>query len=131
VSRESVNVVEAAYAVLADSGLEAFAGYWADEIEWRAIGGSWRGRDAGLAYMQAWLDLFEDFITEPVEVIDGGGDHAVIWLRYSGRLKRSGMEVPPEYFAILIEVRDGKMVRAREYATRDEAVDASASPERA
>jgi ketosteroid isomerase-like protein len=123
-SQENVRVVEAAYEVFASSGLEAFAGHWADEIEWQAMRGRWHGRQAGRAYMQEWLDLFDDFNTEVVELIDAPNEQVVTYLRYSGRAKRSGMEVPPEYFAIVIEVRDGKIARAQEYATHAEALEA-------
>ena len=52
-SQENVSVVEDAYRALTGSGLEAFADHWADDIEWRAMRGRWRGRNAGLAYMRS------------------------------------------------------------------------------
>ena len=128
-SRENVRVVQTAYRTFADSGLEAFADYWADDLEWLATRGQWRGREAGLAYMREWLDLFDDFTTEPIDVIDAGDDKVVIYLRYRGRAKGSGIEVPPEYFAIVIEVHDGKFAHALEYATREEALRAAARSE--
>jgi ketosteroid isomerase-like protein len=124
-SRESVSVVEAAYKALAGSGLEAFAEYWAGDIEWRTMRGRWHGREAGLAYMREWLDLFDDFTTEPIELIDAGDEQVVIYVRYSGRAKGSGVEVPPEYFAIVLQVREAKIAHALEYATREEALEAA------
>jgi ketosteroid isomerase-like protein len=121
---ENVKVVREAYDVLASQGVEAFSRYWADDIEWHAIGGRWQGVDAGRAYLDAWLDLFDPFETEPLEVIDTGDERVVIYLRYSGRAKGSGLEVPPEYFAIVAELRGGRMVRAREYETREQALEA-------
>jgi hypothetical protein len=35
------------------------------------------------------------------------------------------MEVPPGYFVVVNEVRNGKMVTGREYATREEALEAA------
>jgi ketosteroid isomerase-like protein len=122
-SEENVSVVEAAYKELTDTGLEAFADYWTDDIEWRAMRGRWRGRKAGLAYMQEWTDMFEDFTTEPLELIDAGDHKVVLYLRYRGRASGSGMDVPPEYFAIVLEIRDNKIARAQEYATRSEALE--------
>jgi hypothetical protein len=46
-------------------------------------------------------------------------------LRYSGREKRTGIKVPPEYFAVVNELRNGSMVAGREYATRKEALEAA------
>ena len=129
-SQGNVSVVEDAYRTLTGDGLEAFADYWDDDIEWRAMRGRWRGRKAGVAYMREWLELFDDFSTEPIELIDAGGQQVVLYLRYRGRARRSGIEVPPEYFAIVIDIRDDKIARAREYATRAEALEAVGLRER-
>lgn len=45
-------------------------------------------------------------------------------LRYGGRSKLSGIAVPPEYFAIVLQIRDGKITRGVEYGTREEALEA-------
>ena len=123
-SQENVEVVQAAYDTLTSSGVEAFSAYWANDIEWRTMRDRWAGRDAGRAYLQELHDLFDDFTTEPLELIDAGGDQVVAYLRYGGQSKRGGVRVPPEYFAIVIRVRHGKIVRATEYATRTEALKA-------
>jgi ketosteroid isomerase-like protein len=124
-SEENRRVVEAALQAWTKSGLDAFANYWTDDIEWRAIGGKWQGKDAGLAYLGAWYELFDDFTVEPIDLIDAGGERFIIHLRYRGRAPRGGMQVPPEYCAALIDVRDGKIVHAVEYATPEEALEAA------
>jgi ketosteroid isomerase-like protein len=48
----------------------------------------------------------------------------VVVNRVSGRAKLSGVETDLTY-AIVYTVRDGRIVRGREYATRDEAVAAA------
>ena len=123
-SQESVEVVRAAYVALDTRGLDAFAEYWAEDIEWQTIRDRWRGREAGRAYLQELVDLFEGFRTEPLELLDAGGQRVVVYLRYGGRSKHSGIPVPPEYFAIVIEVRDGKIAHALEYGTRRDALEA-------
>ena len=122
-SQESVRVAEAAYEALTSSGLDAFADYWADDIEWRTMRSNWYGKKAGGAYMQELLDLFDDLRTEPIEFIDATGDRVVLYLRYDGRSKLSGMSVPPEYFAIVLQIRDGKIAQGVEYRTRAEALE--------
>jgi SnoaL-like domain len=62
-------------------GLDAFSEYWADDIEWQAIGGRWRGKDAGRAYLREWLDLFDEFRPEPIELIDAGGEQVITVVR--------------------------------------------------
>jgi ketosteroid isomerase-like protein len=121
-SQENVEIVRAAYDALSNRGVDAFSDYWATDIEWQTMRDQWWGRKAGRAYLQELFDLFDDFTTEPLELIDAGEDRVVICLRYGGRSKRGGMPVPPEYFAIVIRVRDGEIARASEYATRREAL---------
>jgi ketosteroid isomerase-like protein len=123
----NAELIAQAYEMLSARGVEAFSSYWSDDISWEAIGGSWRGRAAGRRYLQQWYDLFDGLTTEPLEIVEAGDDQVVVYIRYSGRAKRTGMEVPPEYFAVLTEVRDGKITRAREYATTAEALAAAAS----
>jgi len=130
-SQEDVRVVEAAYGALTSDGLDAFADYWADDIEWRTMRASWYGKEAGRAYLQELLDLFDDFRTEPIEFIDATRGRVVLHLRYAGRSKLSGIEVPPEYFAIVLEIRDGKIARGVEYDTPEEALQAAGLSETA
>ncbi|HEX8856810.1 MAG TPA: nuclear transport factor 2 family protein [Thermoleophilaceae bacterium] len=124
-AQDNVSVLREAYETLASRGVDAFSEYWTDDISWDATGGSWSGRQAGRRYLQQWYDLFDEFTTEPLEILDAGDDQVVIFIRYSGRSKLTGMKVPPEYFAILSEMRDGKIARAREYATTAEALAAA------
>jgi ketosteroid isomerase-like protein len=123
-SQENVRVVQAAYDALITGGVGAFSAYWAEDIEWQTMRDRWRGREAGRAYLQELLDLFDDFTTEPLELIDAGDERVVLYLRYGGRSKRSGMAVPPEYFAIVMRVRDGEIAHGVEYATRQQALEA-------
>jgi ketosteroid isomerase-like protein len=123
-SPENVRVVESAFAALTRGGPDAFSDYWADDIEWRTMREHWHGKEAGRAYLQELFDLFDEFTGEPIEFIDAG-ELVVLFLRYGGRLKRSGLAVPPEYFAIVMRIRDGKIVQGVEYATRGEALEAA------
>ncbi|HZN90632.1 MAG TPA: nuclear transport factor 2 family protein [Thermoleophilaceae bacterium] len=123
-SQDNVRVVEAAYEALSQGGLDGFTEYWADDIEWTTMRASWSGKPAGRAYLQELVDLFDDFRTEPIEVIDAPGDRVVLSLRYGGRSKLSGIAVPPEYFAIVLQIRDGMITRGVEYGTREEALEA-------
>jgi ketosteroid isomerase-like protein len=123
-SRENVQVVEAAYEALSTGGLDAFAEYWGDDIEWTTMRATWYGKEAGRAYLQELFDLFDEFNTEPIEFIDAAGDRVVLYLRYGGRSKLSGVTVPPEYFAIVLQIHDGKIARGVEYRSRHEALEA-------
>ena len=104
--------------------------YWTDDLDHRAIEGALddrgpvHGKDAMRAYAQDWLDTFDDFTTEPVEVIDVGDDRVVAVLKASGRARLSGIETDLTY-AVVYTFRDGKIARGREYMERDEALEAA------
>jgi len=74
--------------------------------------------------MQDWLDMFDDFRAEPVEVIDAGEDKVIAVVRISGRAKLSGVETEMTY-AELSTFRDGKVAWGRQYWTRAEALEAA------
>ena len=73
--------------------------------------------------MEDWRETFDDFRTEPTELIDAGEDRAIAVMRISGRARLSGVEVDLT-FAVVYTLRDGKVARGREYWTRDQALEA-------
>lgn len=134
-SDENVDVVRASFEAWRRGGLDAAAGFWDPKIDWRPMEGApddfgvMHGIEAVRAYMQDWIDMFDDVRLEAEELIDAG-DHVVAVQRGSGRAKISG--VPGELrYAVVYTVRDGKIVRAREYADREQALQAAGMRERA
>jgi len=75
-------------------------------------------------YLQDWIDTFDDYKVEPVELIDAREDVVVAVLRFGGRAKRSGVDTD-QIMAAVFEIRDGKIARGREYATREQALEAA------
>src|SRR5262245_3988182 len=130
-SEENVAALKSAFEVWASGGLDDFAGCWANDIEWRAQEGAiddrgpLHGKAACLAYLQDWLDTFDNFRVEPIELIDAGADRVVAVRRYSGRAKQSGADLPGTDFAVVYVIRDRKIAAGREYATREEALEAA------
>jgi ketosteroid isomerase-like protein len=129
-SKENVATVEAAFQAMERGGLDSLAEYWADDIDYRAAEGALddrgplHGNEAVRDYVQEWLDMFDDWKIEPVELIDAGGDQVFAVLRGSGRAKLSGVETDITYAAVYT-IRDGKVARGREYLTRAEAIEAA------
>ena len=119
-SQESIAAVEDAYRALASGGLDLFLEHWTDDLDHRSIEGApddrgpIHGKDAMRVYMQDWIDTFDDFKTEAVELIDAGGDQVIAMLHASGRAKLSGVETDVTY-AVVYTIRDGKVARGREY----------------
>jgi ketosteroid isomerase-like protein len=77
-SQENVELVRAAFHAWQRGGLDAVAEFWDARIDWRAAEGALddpgpiRGMDAMRAYLQDWLDDFDELSIEPEELIDAG-----------------------------------------------------------
>jgi hypothetical protein len=69
--------------------------------------GPMHGKDAVRAYLQDWIDMFDNFKVEPVELIDAGEDNVVAVIRFGGRAKLSGIETD-QTAAIVYMIRDGR-----------------------
>ena len=129
-SQENVEIVRAAAAAASRGDLDAWLEYWTDDIDFRAAEGApddhgpINGKDALRVFGQDWLDTFDEFKVEPVELIDAGDDNVIAVRRVSGRAKLSGVETDMTY-AELSTLRDGKIARGRQYFTRDEALEAA------
>ena len=130
-SQENIEIVRDAVVAYNRGDLDAFLDeYWADDIDYRAVEGApddhgpIHGKAEMRAYFQDWIDTFDDMKVEPLEVIDPGGDQLIAVLRNSGRAKLSGVETNLTY-AALYTIRDGKIVRGREYWTKEQALEAA------
>ena len=129
-SQENVEIVRDAAAAASRGDLDAWLEYWTDDIDFRAAEGApddhgpINGKDALRVFGQDWLDTFDEFKVEPVELIDAGDDNVIAVMRISGRATLSGVETDMTY-AELSTLRDGKIARGRQYFTRDEALEAA------
>jgi ketosteroid isomerase-like protein len=129
VSEESVSIVRDCLQAYADGGLDAMASFWDDEINWRAIEGApddvgeMQGADRLRRYFQEWVDLFEGITNVAEELFDIGDDRVLAVQRAAGRAKLSGAETEIR-FAVVYTVRDGKIVRGREYLDHGAALNA-------
>ena len=79
-SEENVEIVKAAYEAFARGGLDRYMEHFADDVDYRAVEGApddrgpIHGKDALRAWLQDWIDMFDGFWMELVELIDAGGD---------------------------------------------------------
>ncbi|MHB8234094.1 MAG: nuclear transport factor 2 family protein [Solirubrobacteraceae bacterium] len=130
-SQQNMEIVRQSWAAFADSGLDAMTEFWDADINWRAIEGApddvgeMQGLDAARRYCQDWLDTFDELTSVPEEVIDVGDDRVVGVQRVTGRARLSGVQTELHY-AVVYELRAGKIVRVREYADREQALKAAA-----
>jgi ketosteroid isomerase-like protein len=129
-SQENVEVVTAAYEAFARGGLDRWMEHFTDDVDWRAIEGDIddvgpiHGKDALRAWLQDWIDTFDEFWFEPLELIDAGMDKVVVVERYGGRAKLSGVETD-QTEAEVFTIRDGKITRLWMFQERAEALEAA------
>jgi ketosteroid isomerase-like protein len=129
-SQEDIKTIRDAAAAFDRGDVDAWLEYLADDIDYRAIEGApddpgpMHGKDAVRAYAQDWLEMFGEFRSEPVELIDAGEDRVIAVTKISGRAKLSGVETDLTY-AALYTIRDGKVARGREYWTKEQALEAA------
>ena len=129
-SQENVEVVRRMLQAFADGGPDAMAEFWDPDIDWRAAEGAIddvgeiHGPVAVRRYVQDWIDTFDDLSVAVEELRDVGDDRVLAIQRVNGRAKLSGTEIDLRY-AVVNTVRDGKVVRGREYLKVEEAVEAA------
>ena len=130
-SEENVEVVRLAYEVFARDGLDRFMEHFTDDIEYRVLAGGGslelgplQGKDAVRAYFQDWIEMFDGFWQQLVELIDAGGDTVFTEERYGGRARLSGVETDSANWTVFT-IRDGKIAGGREYETREQALEAA------
>jgi ketosteroid isomerase-like protein len=104
---------------------------WALDVNHRAIEGAPDdvgpiiGRDAMRAYLADWYEMFADLIVIPEEFVDAGPGRVIVVFHVTGTARASG--APSEMrLAIVYTIRAGRIVRGREYLTKDEALAAIA-----
>ena len=111
-------------------GTDAWAEFWHPDINWQAMEGAlddigvMRGPEAMRRYYRQWEETFDEIRTEPDELIDVGGDQVLAVVRSVGRMKGSDAEVDIRY-AVVISIREGKIGKGREFASREEALEAA------
>jgi ketosteroid isomerase-like protein len=126
----SADVVRSYFRTFGSGGVDAAAEFWHPEIEWRAVDGAAddvgviRGRDALRRYYEDWIDTLAELRAEVEEILYESDDRVAAVIRNSGRGRASGVPTKGRYYVACI-VRDGRIVAGREYASREEALEAA------
>jgi ketosteroid isomerase-like protein len=123
-SQENVEIVRRGYEAFARGDLKTAMEMFHSDVEWhdpdRPGGGTYRGHEGVLRNLEEWLEGWEEFRLEPEEFLEAG-DQVVVLVRQSGRGKGSGVEIEAP-LAQAFRLRKGKVVWARTYSSRDEAL---------
>lgn len=131
-SQENVEIIREMFAIVNERGVKAATDSLGDMLapEFRLEEAaevpdpaSYTGRDAFIANMAKLEESFEELRLEPVEVVDLG-EKIIVVVSMSGRGRGSSAAVQMT-FAQLWLLRDSKAVSLRDYATREEALEAA------
>jgi ketosteroid isomerase-like protein len=130
VAREDVEVVLDQFAAVNDRDFERAMSLYADDVELFVSpgafleGGTAKGRETVGEWFGNWFRTFEPGYRFDIEEARDLGDAVLLIASHHGRGRTSGAEVHGRT-AYLYRVRDGKIVRAELYSSRDEALQAS------
>ena len=96
------------------------------EVEWSAPedGTTYRGREGVRQRLEEWLESFDDYRYEVQRIIDCGGDDVLVEATEVGRGATSGAEVRSTHYELLT-IRDGMIVRIREFYDEGDALEAA------
>ena len=96
------------------------------DVEWSAPedGTTYRGREGVRQRLKEWLNSFDDYRYEINRIIDCGDDEVLVKASEVGRGAASGAEVRQTNYELLT-IRDGLIVRIREYYDEGKALEAA------
>jgi ketosteroid isomerase-like protein len=133
ISRENAAIVRSVYAAFnglaSSSGAESYVTtHFHPDCEYEPVeeASAVRGHGEITSWVERWFEAWEDAWDEIIEVI-ASGRMVVAAIRVHGRGRKSGMEISQKLFDVH-ELRDGKVVRIREYLTREQALEAAGLP---
>jgi ketosteroid isomerase-like protein len=127
-SEENVEIVRRWIEAFNRGGVDMAAHFVDSDVEWTTTGlyieaGTYRGHEGVLRYLDALAAEFEDFRSEPEELIDAG-DQVVVPVRITGRGRQSGAPVDLA-FTMVVSLRNGRIFRIRNFPEKAEALEAA------
>jgi ketosteroid isomerase-like protein len=128
-SQENAEIIRDAFDAIQSPGAEPVFAFLAPDIEWEVRpdlpdAGIYEGHDGVRKLFSRFTDVMEDIWFRPEEFIQVSEDEFVVPLRWGGRGKGSGLDFE-EREAWIFTVRDSKIVRVKEFATREQALEAA------
>ncbi len=133
-SQENVELARAALAAFAelDEGLvgpERVAEFFVQDVITTFSGfleerTTLHGADEFLEFRAAWMEPYDDFSYEPVNIVDAGANRVVATLHQRGKPHDSDSWVKMDY-GLVYTVEEGLITRADFYATPEKALEAA------
>ena len=129
-SKENVEIVRAQYATFRQifEGGEVHSwvlGYFDPNCEYRPVEevDPIRGHEALFEWTERWIEAWSSYSDQIEEIIDAG-ESVFAAVSTSARGRTSDLEIRQQFFHVF-EIRDGRIVRMREYLDRGPALEAA------
>ncbi len=128
-SQENVEIVRAMNAAYASGDIQRALEILDEEIEWRGTKGGLdenavaRGREEVIAAFADNLATWESLKVDYERYIDAG-DQVVVFVHEVARGRQSGVQTETDT-AVVFTIQNGKVVRARAFMDRAEALEAA------
>lgn len=128
-SQEAVEIVRAGFEAWKSRSTGLFD-LFAEDIEWEVRpdlpdAATYRGLEGVQELLSQFMAVMGDMWFEPEDLIEAGEDQVVVPLRWGGTGKASGAPFEEQKETWVFTVRDGKVTRIKEFATREEAFKAA------
>ena len=134
-SEENVELIQRAYVAFNSGDVEGALALFDPEVEVHLakdagtvmgldFDEAYRGIEGFLTFMGQMSEAFEDMRWEPEGYMDAGDDVVVVFIRMTGKGRRSGVEVD-QPMAHLCTMRDGRLVRHETFWERGQALEAA------
>jgi ketosteroid isomerase-like protein len=129
-SEENVEIVREAVEAFNDGNLDAAFELVHPDIELRSPdvfpdAATYRGVEAVREFFETWLETFQGFRLHLEDCVAAGDERVLATLRVSGQGVESGASVESPKLFQLIDLRDGKILRASFFPTETEALEAA------
>jgi ketosteroid isomerase-like protein len=122
-------IVRNGHAAFSRGDVDAFVSYWSADCEYEPVVGplgadrGYRGHDGLRRWWREFAESLEDW-SSTIHEIRAAGDHTFVSLTLDVTGKSSRAVVTTPFFQ-LVTIRDGKIVRSRDFADRGEALEAA------
>jgi ketosteroid isomerase-like protein len=128
-SQENVEIVKEFTLVFEQGDRDEWRHYFDPDVVWDTSAskmpqaGVYLGHQGVERFFRDWLGTWRDFGVTTLEYIDAG-DSVVIVFRQSGTGRSSGVRIERDFFGVY-DLEESKVVRYRQYESREEALEAA------
>jgi uncharacterized protein len=127
-SQENVELVKAFMGPFAAGDRDVWRHYFDSDVVWDTsaskmpAAGIYHGHEGVERFFREWLGAWDEYRVETREYVDAG-DSVVLVFSQSGIGRGSGVRTERDFFGVY-DLRDSKVIRYRQYESREEALEA-------